>query len=51
MFDSTIVREGTLPAANHPTQRANAFMSASTAPGLGITPEMDVLGKPVVVMK
>ena len=29
-------------------QRRNGRMSAGTAPGLGITPKMDVLGKPVV---
>ena len=29
----------------------NGFMSASTAPGLGIAPRMNVLGKPVVVVE
>src|SRR5499427_968745 len=31
-------------------QRANGRMAAPTAPGLGISPRMDVLGKPVVVV-
>jgi L-alanine-DL-glutamate epimerase-like enolase superfamily enzyme len=29
-------------------KRVNGRMAASTAPGLGVTPHMDVLGKPVV---
>ena len=29
-------------------RRENGLMSAGTAPGLGIRPRMDVLGKPVV---
>ena len=32
-------------------QRVDGFMSAGIAPGLGITPKMDVLGKPVVVVE
>ncbi len=36
-----------VPADGAP-QRVNGFMSASTAPGLGIKPKMDVLGKRVV---
>ena len=32
-------------------QRVNGRMSASTQPGLGITPRMDVLGAPVVVVQ
>ena len=30
-------------------QRANGRLAASTAPGLGIAPKLDVLGKPVAV--
>ena len=36
----------TVSTADGAPQRVNGFMSASTAPGLGITPKMDVLGKP-----
>ncbi|MGH9411504.1 MAG: cis-3-hydroxy-L-proline dehydratase [Vicinamibacterales bacterium] len=32
-------------------QRVNGRMAASKAPGLGITPRMDVLGKPVVIVE
>ena len=32
-------------------QRANGRMAASTTPGLGISPRMEVLGKPVVVVQ
>jgi L-alanine-DL-glutamate epimerase-like enolase superfamily enzyme len=38
----------TVSTAGGAPRRANGFMSASTAPGLGVTPKMDVLGKPVV---
>ena len=37
-------------AANAP-QRIKGFMSASSEPGLGITPRMDVLGKPLVIVE
>jgi hypothetical protein len=30
--------------------RENGFMTASDAPGLGITPKWDVLGQPVEVI-
>ena len=32
-------------------RRVNGRMAASSAPGLGVTPRMDVLGKPVVVVE
>ncbi|MFT5465943.1 MAG: L-alanine-DL-glutamate epimerase-like enolase superfamily enzyme [Verrucomicrobiales bacterium] len=32
-------------------QRVNGRMAASTAPGLGVEPKMDVLGEPVVVVE
>ncbi len=38
----------TVSTADGAPQRVNGFMAASTAPGLGITPKMPVLGKPVV---
>ncbi len=38
----------TLSTAEGAPQRTNGRMSASTAPGLGITPRSDVLGDPVV---
>ena len=38
----------TVSIADGAPQRQNGRMSASTSPGLGITPKMDVLGKPVV---
>jgi L-alanine-DL-glutamate epimerase-like enolase superfamily enzyme len=38
----------TVSTADGAPQRANGFMAAGTAPGLGITPKPDVLGKPVV---
>jgi L-alanine-DL-glutamate epimerase-like enolase superfamily enzyme len=41
----------TVSNAEGAPQRKNGRMSASTAPGLGITPRMDVLGKPVVVVE
>ena len=41
----------TVSTADGAPQRENGFMSASTAPGLGITPRMDVLGKPVVLVE
>ena len=40
----------TVSTATAAPQRVNGFMSASTAPGLGIQPRMDVLGKPVLVV-
>ena len=41
----------TFSTADDAPQRVNGFMSASTMPGLCITPKMDVLGKPVVVQE
>jgi L-alanine-DL-glutamate epimerase-like enolase superfamily enzyme len=38
----------TVSTADGAPQRVNGRMSASTKPGLGISPKMDVLGKPVV---
>jgi L-alanine-DL-glutamate epimerase-like enolase superfamily enzyme len=38
----------TLPTAEGAPRRVNGRMAASTAPGLGITPRMDALGKPVL---
>ncbi len=41
----------TVSTADGAPQRKNGRMAASTAPGLGITPRMDVLGKPAVDVK
>ncbi len=41
----------TVSIAEGAPQRRNGRMAASTAPGLGITPRMEVLGKPVVVVE
>ena len=41
----------TVSTADGAPQRTRGRMSASTAPGLGIEPRMDVLGKPVVVVE
>ena len=41
----------TVSTAEGAPQRKNGRMAASKAPGLGIRPRMDVLGKPVVVVK
>ena len=38
----------TVSTASGAPQRVNGFMSASSAPGLGIKPKFEVLGKPVV---
>ena len=40
----------TVSTANGAPQRKQGRMAASTAPGLGIAPKMDVLGAPVVVV-
>ena len=40
----------TVSTAEGAPQRVNGRMSASTAPGLGVTPRMEVLGDPVVVI-
>jgi cis-L-3-hydroxyproline dehydratase len=41
----------TVSTAEGAPQRVNGRMAASTAPGLGITPRMDVLGAPVVTIE
>jgi L-alanine-DL-glutamate epimerase-like enolase superfamily enzyme len=41
----------TVSTATGAPQRVNGRMAASTSPGLGIAPRMDVLGKPVVVIE
>jgi cis-L-3-hydroxyproline dehydratase len=41
----------TVSTADGAPQRKNGFMSASSAPGLGITPKMNVLGLPVVIVE
>ena len=38
----------TVSTAEGAPQRNNGRMSASSSPGMGITPKMDILGKPVV---
>jgi L-alanine-DL-glutamate epimerase-like enolase superfamily enzyme len=39
---------GTVSIADGAPQRDNGRMSASTGPGLGVEPKLDVLGEPVV---
>jgi cis-L-3-hydroxyproline dehydratase len=41
----------TVSHADGAPRRSNGRMAASTAPGLGVTPRMDVLGKPVLVVE
>ena len=41
----------TVSIADGAPKRVNGRMAASEAPGLGITPRMDVLGKPVLVIE
>jgi L-alanine-DL-glutamate epimerase-like enolase superfamily enzyme len=41
----------TVSTADGAPQRVDGFMSASTTPGLGIKPKMDILGLPVVVVE
>ena len=41
----------TVSTADGAPKRVNGFMSAGTTPGLGITPKMDVLGAPVVIVE
>ncbi len=41
----------TISTADGAPQRENGRMAASTAPGLGIAPKMDVLGSPVVLVR
>ena len=41
----------TVSTAEGAPQRVNGRMAASKAPGLGVTPRMDVLGTPVVVVE
>ena len=42
---------GTVTIASGAPQRIDGFMTATDAPGLGIAPLLDVLGKPVGVIK
>lgn len=41
----------TVSTADGAPQRVKGHMAASKSPGLGITPKMDVLGKPVVIVE
>jgi L-alanine-DL-glutamate epimerase-like enolase superfamily enzyme len=41
----------TVSTAEGAPQRVNGRLAASTAPGLGVEPRMDVLGKPVLVVE
>ena len=41
----------TVSTAEGAPQRVDGFMAASTEPGLGIKPRMEILGKPVVIVK
>jgi L-alanine-DL-glutamate epimerase-like enolase superfamily enzyme len=41
----------TVSTAEDAPQRVNGFMAAGTAPGLGIRPRMEVLGKPLVTVE
>ena len=41
----------TVSTADGAPQRAAGRMAASTAPGLGVVPRMDVLGRPVLEIK
>jgi cis-L-3-hydroxyproline dehydratase len=41
----------TVSTAEGAPRRVNGRMSASTEPGLGVSPRMDVLGKPLVVVE
>lgn len=50
LFSSTDFNSyGTVSIAAGAPQRVNGRMAASQAPGLGITPRMDVLGQPVFI--
>jgi len=41
----------TVSTADGAPRRVDGRMAAPTAPGLGVTPRMDVLGRPVVVVE
>ncbi len=41
----------TVSIAEGAPQRTNGRLAASTAPGFGVTPRMDVLGPPVLVVE
>jgi len=41
----------TVSTADGAPRRVNGRMASSTRPGLGITPRMEVLGKPVLVVE
>ncbi|MFO0936454.1 MAG: cis-3-hydroxy-L-proline dehydratase [Gemmataceae bacterium] len=52
LFTSTDFNSyGTVDIADGAPQRKNGRLAASTAPGLGIIPKMDILGQPVLVVK
>ena len=52
LFTSTDFNSyGPVSIAENAPQRVNGRMSASTAPGMGCTPRMDVLGEPVLEIK
>jgi cis-L-3-hydroxyproline dehydratase len=52
LFTSTDFNSyGTVSIADGAPQRVNGRMAASTEPGLGVRPKLDVLGKPVAIYK
>ena len=52
LFTSTDFNSyGTVSIADGAPQRINGRMAASTDPGLGVRPKLDVLGKPVAIYK
>ncbi len=52
LFTSTDFNSyGTVSIADGAPQRINGRMAASTEPGLGVRPKLDVLGKPVAIYK
>jgi len=51
LFSSTDFNSyGTVSIADGAPERTNGRLAASTAPGLGVTPKLDVLGEPVLVL-
>ena len=38
-----------MPSVTEPIERIDGHMAAHDAPGLGVTPRLDVLGEPVAV--
>ena len=52
LFSSTDFNSyGTVSIADGAPQRKSGRLAASVAPGLGVTPKMDVLGEPVLVVE